>query len=306
MKRILPKREISSISYKSNLLLNIIVGILAFACVYPFLFVLMISVTDERSLVLKGYKFFPEVYSLSAYRYIFKAGEQLIKSYGVTIFVTIVGTVLTVLLTALYAYALSRPEFKYRKFFNFVAFFTMLFGGGLVPFYIVATQVLNLKDSIWSLILPLLLNVFFIMVLRTFFKNNIPQSIIDAARIDGAGEFRIFFTIVMPLSLPSLATIGLFSALTYWNDWFNALLFINNPNLTPLQHMLMKVQNNMEFLIKNASSLGGGQAFELIQSMPQEATRMAMVILATGPIVLAYPFFQRYFIKGLTVGGVKE
>ncbi len=139
-----------------------------------------------------------------------------------------------------------------------------------------------------------------------FFKNNIPQSIIDAARIDGAGEFRIFFTIVMPLSLPSLATIGLFSALTYWNDWFNALLFINNPNLTPLQHMLMKVQNNMEFLIKNASSLGGGQAFELIQSMPQEATRMAMVILATGPIVLAYPFFQRYFIKGLTVGGVKE
>lgn len=305
LKKILPKKELGDVSHKTNFLLNLIVGSVAFTAVYPFLLVFMVSFTDEDVLARDGYRFFPEKYSLEAYRYLFESSEQLFRSYGVTIFVTVVGTLITVLITALYAYALSRKEFKYRKFFNLAAFFTMLFGGGLVPFYIVATQVMGLKDSVWGLILPLILNVFFIIVLRTFFKTTIPESLIEAARIDGAGEFMIFFKIVLPLSLPGLATIGLFSALGYWNDWFHALLFIEDPNLTPLQHLLMKIQNNMEFLSNN-TQLSGIQAQEALSNLPQEASRMAMVVLAVGPIIMAYPFFQKYFVKGLTIGGVKE
>ncbi|SFF44719.1 putative aldouronate transport system permease protein [Paenibacillus algorifonticola] len=297
-------RDFHKLSPAWNFIFHAVAGIFALLCVFPFLFVTIISFTDEATLASNGYQIIPEKWSLEAYRYLFKAGDQLMRSYGVTITITIVGTIIGVVCSALFAYAISRRNFKYRNFFAFFAFFTMLFNGGLVPTYIVMTQLLGLKDSLWALILPLAVNAFYIMILRTFFSTMVPDAIIESGKIDGAGEFGIFFRLVLPLSLPGLATIGLFCTLGYWNDWFNALLYIDSPNLVPLQSMLMRIENSMQFIMKNSqnASLSVG----VLQSMPQDTSRMAMVVLATGPIVFAYPFFQRYFIQGLTVGAVKE
>ncbi|WP_174807097.1 carbohydrate ABC transporter permease [Paenibacillus ehimensis] len=297
-------RDFHHLSPAWNVIFNLIAGILAIACVFPFVFVTIISFTDEGTLARNGYRIIPEKWSLEAYRYVFKAGDQLLRSYGVTIAVTVIGTVLSMIMIALFAYAISRKSFKYRNFFSFFAFFTMLFNGGLVPTYIVVTQLLGLKDSIWGLILPLAVNAFYIMIMRTFFSTSVPDAIIESGKIDGAGEFGIFFRLVLPLSLPALATIGLFSTLGYWNDWFNALLYIDKPSLVPLQSMLMRIETSMQFILQNTSNPSMGVA--VLQSLPQDTSRMAMVVLATGPIVFAYPFFQRYFIQGLTVGAVKE
>ncbi|GFZ88909.1 ABC transporter permease [Paenibacillus marchantiophytorum] len=287
-----------------NVFAHVAAGLFTIACVFPFLFVTIISFTDEKSLNTNGYRIIPEKWSLEAYRYLFKAGDQLLMSYGVTILVTVVGTLVSLILTATFAYAISRKSFKFRNFFGFFAFFTMLFNGGLVPTYIVMTQLLGLKDSLWALVLPLAGNAFYIMIMRTFFVTSVPDAIIESGKIDGAGEFGIFVRLVLPLSLPGLATIGLFSTLGYWNDWFNALLYIDTPNLVPLQSMLMRIENSMQFLLQNTSNPSVG--IGLLQSLPQDTSRMAMVVLATGPIIFAYPFFQRYFIQGLTIGAVKE
>lgn len=299
-------RDIHRLPVAWNGLLHLISGAFAIACVFPFLFVVIISFTDEQSLLLNGYKIFPARWSAFAYSYIFKTGDQLFRSYGVTIFITVVGTMLTVIMTTLYAYAISRRNFKFRKFFSFFAFFTMLFSGGLVPSYIVTTQFLDLKDTVWALVLPMALNAFYILVLRTFFITMIPDPIVESGKIDGAGEFKILFRLVLPISLPGLSTIALFSTLGYWNDWFNALLYIDSNRLVPLQSMLMRIETSMQFIIQNSALLNSGQSREMIRSLPQDTSRMAMVVLATGPIVLAYPFFQRYFIQGLTIGAIKE
>ncbi|KKO52221.1 carbohydrate ABC transporter permease [Paenibacillus sp. DMB20] len=288
-----------------NIVANLIAGLLSFICVFPFLFVMIISFTDEKTLATNGYRIIPEKWSLEAYKYVFgETGEMLLRSYGVTIFVTVVGTIISLVVISLYAYAISRKSFKYRNFFSFFAFFTMLFNGGLVPTYIVATQLLGLKDSIWALIWPLAMNAFYIMILRTFYKTSVPDAIIESGKIDGASEFKIFYKLVLPLSLPGLATIGLFSTLGYWNDWFNALLYIEDPNLVPLQSMLMRIETSFQFILQNAQN--SSLSMSALQSLPQDTSRMAMVVLATGPIILAYPFFQRYFIQGLTIGAVKE
>ncbi|MFD0961509.1 carbohydrate ABC transporter permease [Paenibacillus chungangensis] len=297
-------RDFQKLSSGWNIAFNIVAGVFAFLCVFPFLFVTIISFTDESTLALNGYSLFPEKLSLEAYKYVFQTGDQLLRSYGVTIFVTVVGTVISLIVTTLFAYAISRKSFKYRNFFAFFAFFTMLFNGGLVPTYIVATQLLGLKNSVWALILPLLVNAFYIMIMRTFFATMVPGAIIESGKIDGAGEFGIFIRLVLPLSLPGIATIALFNTLGYWNDWFNALLYIEKPDLVPLQSMLMRIENSMQFILQNSqnTSINVG----ILQDMPQDTSRMAMVVLATGPIIFAYPFFQRYFIQGLTIGAVKE
>lgn len=298
------KRDFHQLSPMGNLGANLVAALFSFACIFPFLFVLIISFTDESVLSANGYQIIPDKLSLEAYRYVFETGDQLLRSYGVTIVVTLVGTAISLVMIALFAYAISRKSFKYRNFFAFFAFFTMLFNGGLVPTYMVVTQLLGLKDTLWALVLPMAANAFYIMIMRTFFVTSVPDAIIESGKIDGAGEFRIFTTLVLPLSLPGLATIGLFSTLGYWNDWFNALLYIDDPNLVPLQSMLMRIENSMQFLLQNTSN--PSISFGVIQSLPQDTARMAMVVLATGPIVLAYPFFQRYFIQGLTIGAVKE
>ena len=285
----------------TNIIANIILAVFAIACVFPFIFVIIISLTSEQSLLEHGYSIFPKEWSFEAYKYLFQSGGALAQSYMVTILVTVLGTIINVSMVSTYAYAISRKGFKYRRQFTFLVFFTMLFGGGMVPSYIVMTQVLGLKNTIWALILPLAFNSFNIIVMRTFFQKSVPDSIIESARIDGASEFRIFIKIVIPLALPGIATIALFSTLAYWNDWFNAMLYIDYQNLVPLQHMLMKIEKNMEFIRQNAMLSG-----EVMNALPQESVRMAMVVISTLPIACTYPFFQKYFISGLTIGGVKE
>lgn len=298
------KNKINSFHPITNGLMYIILGLFTFVCLFPFLYVIVISFTDELSIIKNGFQLIPDSWNFDAYRYLWQMKDQLLQSYGVTIFITIVGTVISVMMIAFYAYAISRQQFAYRKFFTFFAFFTMLFGGGLVPSYIVITQFLGLKNTIWALILPLAMNVFYLIIMRTFFIRSVPESILESARIDGASELRIFFQIVFPLSLPGIATIALFSTLGYWNDWFQALLYIDVPNLVPLQSLLMKIEGNLEYMRLN-SDVSSTQA-DLFNAIPADAAKMAMVVIATLPIAVAYPFFQKYFISGLTIGGVKE
>ncbi len=289
---------------KTSVLMHVLLGSFAFMCIFPFLYVIIISISNEQSLAENGYQLIPEQWSLDAYKYLWDMKAQVLQAYGVTIFVTVVGTFLSVTVISMYAYAISRKQFKFRKQFTFIAFFTMLFSGGMVPFYIVMTQFLDLKNTMWALVLPMAVNAFYIIIMRTFFLRSVPEAILESARIDGAGEMRIFLTIVLPLSIPGIATIALFSTLAYWNDWFNALLFIDDPNKIPLQSLLMRIENNMDFIKQNA--MLSNQNSAILKSIPQDSARMAMVVIATLPIALSYPFFQKYFIKGLTIGGVKD
>ena len=215
--------EYNKIKKPTNVLFNLILTILSLLSVIPFVFVIIISLTDEESLTMNGYRFIPEEWSLYAYQYIINAGENILRSYGVTILVTVVGTVLGLLLTGTYAYSLSRKTYAFRSFFTKVITVPMLFSGGMIANYLVMTKVLMLKNSVWALILPLCMNSFNVIVLRTFFKTSIPDSVVESAKIDGASEWRLFFKIVIPMAMPGLATIGLFLTLGYWNDWFNAL-----------------------------------------------------------------------------------
>ncbi len=287
-----------------NTIFSVLIGIFTIMCVFPFIYVIIISFTSEESIVRHGFQIIPAEWSTDAYRYLWNVKDQLLGSYGVTILITVLGTVISVLMISFYAYAISRPQFKYRRFFTFLAFFTMLFSGGLVPTYIVVTQFLGLKNSIWALILPLVMNAFYIIIMRTFFMKSVSESILESARIDGASEWRIFYQIVFPLSLPGIATIALFSTLGYWNDWFTALLYIDDPKLVPLQALLMKIEANLEFMRQNIDV--GLMQQSLFDTLPQDSAKMAMVVIATLPIAVSYPFFQKYFISGLTIGGVKE
>jgi putative aldouronate transport system permease protein len=279
---------------------------LSLICVIPLIIVLSVSFTDEKILLDLGYNIIPQKFSLGAYQFIFStAGLQIFRSYMVTISVTIIGTVISMFIISMYAYVISRPDFKYRNFFSFFIFFTMLFNGGLVSTYLIVVNVLHLKDSIWALILPYLVNPWWVLILRTYISSNVPGSIIESARIDGAGEFLIFFKIVFPLVVPGLATISLFCILQFWNDWWLALLYINDPNLTPISFLLYKIQTQMQFLLQNTSAMTGGIASDVLAKMPSEGARMAMVIFGVGPIILVFPFIQKYLIKGLTVGSIK-
>lgn len=303
------KKKIQSVSLhtfnrKNNFIFSILLGIFAISCILPFIFVIVISITDESSLALNGYSFWPSKISFAGYEYLYQLKDQILQALFITFFITIVGTTLNVFFTTLYAYAISRKSFKYRRFFTMMALVTMLFSAGVIPTYIIMTTFLNLKDTVAALILPMLLSPFNIMVMRSFFKKTISESIIESARMDGASEFRIFFQICLPLTLPGIATIALFTALAFWNDWYNALLYIQSDNLVPLQYLLMKIQANIEYLAQNASA--GAQLSSVAGSLPKEATRMAIVVVSTLPIACLYPFFQRYFVKGLTIGGVKE
>lgn len=303
------KKKIDSVTVHSfsrgtDLFFNIIVGIFALSCLLPLFFVIVISLTDENALATYGYRLWPKVWSFAGYKYLATMGGELLRSLWISVLVTVVGTVINSTFTSTYAYAISRSSFKYRRFFTVFCLVTMLFSPGMVANYIVVTNMLHLKDTLWALILPMAVSLFNIIVMRTFFKRQVSESIIESARIDGASEMRIFTQIVIPLAVPGIATISLFAALGYWNDWFNALLYIQSDNLVPLQYLLMKIQSNIEMLSQNASS--GTQFGGSLMAIPKEATRMAMVVIATLPIACSYPFFQKYFVRGLTIGGVKE
>lgn len=297
--------KFNSISKKTNMILNVLFGILAAVCIVPFLFVLIISLTSESSLQANGYRFWPEEWSLEAYKYIFESGSNIIRAYGVTIVVTITGTILGLIIMTTYAYALSRKNFAYRKFFTKLIFIPMLFSGGMVSSYLVVTRFLGLKNNILALILPICVSSFHIIILRTFFKTTVPDAIIESVKIDGASEFLLFLRIVLPISLPAIATIALFLTLGFWNDWFNAMLYIDKNSLIPLQYLLIKLETSIEFLVNNSQSIGLN-ATEAVSKMPKETVKMAIVVITTLPIIFAYPFFQKYFVSGLTVGAVKE
>ncbi|WP_438433092.1 carbohydrate ABC transporter permease [Gorillibacterium sp. sgz500922] len=273
---------------------------LAVACVLPFILIISSSFTKESAIVLKGFQFFPSEFSIEAYRILFKYPDQIVHAYIVTIAVTAIGTALGLFLNSMTAYCLTRKDFKWRNGFSFYFFFTTLFSGGLVPWYLMMTNYLHLKDTLTVLILPLLLNVFYIIVLKSF-MNGIPEAITESAKIDGAGDFRIYRQLILPLAKPALATIGLLLALAYWNDWYNALLFVSNDNLMPLQYYLYKMLGNMDGMRK--AMMGSGAV--VTTALPTESLKMAMTIVACGPIIIAYPFVQKYFVTGLTIGAVK-
>ncbi|QHW31711.1 carbohydrate ABC transporter permease [Paenibacillus rhizovicinus] len=280
-------------------------SIYSILCLIPLVLLVMVSFSDEASIISGGYKFWPDHFSLAAYRFLGNDIGQIIHSYGISIFVTVVGTALSMIIIALYAYPISRPNFKPGKWFTFFAFFTMLFSGGLVPWYLVYVQFLDLKDTLWALIMPNLMSAFWVLVTRTFFQQTIPGQVLESAKIDGAGELRIFWQIVLPLSMPVLATVALFQTLAYWNDWFLSLVFISGEHNISVQYLMYKMMANIQYLANNSTAREAIAAAGGMVNFPSETVRMAMVIVGIGPIVLAYPFFQKYFIRGLTVGAVK-
>lgn len=286
-----------------QIIIHIIFVLLSLACIVPLLLVVGISFTEERSLMVDGYHFLPKVFSLDSYRYVFSGATSVLRAYGVTILVTVIGTGLHLLITSMLAYALTREEVTYREKLSLFVYIPVLFSGGLVPYYMLMTKYLNLKNTIWVLILVNLVSAVNVLIMKNFFRS-IPTSLIESARIDGSGEFRTFFTIVLPLSTPSLATIGLFVAIAYWNDWMTCSLYIETPKLYTLQFLLQSLMNNIGYLQSNAQA---SQSIERAMGMlPSEGARMATCVLAIGPIILLYPFLQKYFEKGLTIGAVKE
>jgi putative aldouronate transport system permease protein len=281
-------------------LMFVIVSVL---CLLPFLLLVTSSITDETEIIQNGYSLFPNHISFAAYEYLFQDASVILRSYGISILVTVLGTLLSLTIIALLAYPMSRRDLPFRGILAFYVFFTMLFNGGLVSTYYIYTQVFDLKNSILALIIPyLLLNGFYVLLARTFFMTSIPVPVIESAYIDGAGEFKIFYRIILPLSLPILATIGLFQLINYWNDWFNSMIFITDSKLFGLQYLLNKILLDIQFL--STSDMGGNTA-EMMSSLPKEGVRMAMAVIGVIPILAAYPFFQKFFIKGLTVGAVK-
>lgn len=266
----------------------------------PMLVVISASFTDERALNRNGYGLWPSEFSLDAYNYIFLNPTQILRSYGVTIIVTIIGTVLGLLIMSLLAYVLARHDFTWRRPLAFFVFFTMLFNGGLVPTYILITQYLKLRNSLAVLILPYLVVPWFVFLLRTYFLT-LPKEFIESAKLDGANDWQIYAQIVMPLSKPALATIGLFCILMFWNDWWLALLYIDEPRLYPLQYLLFAILRNAEFL----STQSAASSVLTSVQMPLQTTRMAMAVVAMGPVAITFLALQRYFIRGITLGGIK-
>ncbi len=282
----------------SSAAINLALGTIAAVCLIPFWVVIAASFSSERALVESGYSLVPRGFNTLAYRYLLVDSAQVLRSYGVSVTVTLVGTALGLFVMALLAYAISRRTFKLRRALAFYVFFTMLFSGGLVPSYILITQYLRLRDTLWVLFVPHLVIPGWVLILRTYFLD-LPEELLEAARIDGCGEWRMFFQIVVPLSTPGLATIGLFAMLMFWNDWFTPLLYIEDQRFYPIQYLLYTIVNNMDFLDRLSQQAG------IRVEPPRIPARMVMVVLAIGPILLAYPFVQRYFIQGIRVGSLK-
>lgn len=286
----------------ARLLSHAVLAVVTVIMVYPLLLVVSISLSQEDSVVKHGYRFIPQRFSLDGYAAVFKHPGVLLHAYSMTIIVTVLGTLAGLLLTAMIAYVISRREYRYRKTTTLFVVFTMLFNGGLVPFYILIVKYLHMKDTLWVLIIPYLINPFYVMIMKGFL-DRMPAEVIESAKIDGAGEYRAFFTIVLPLSTPALATVGLFISFIYWNDWWLGLLFIDRDKLVPLQLLLYRTMNSIEFYAANSQHLSGSVD---VTKFPSLTTRMALAVLGAGPMLFIFPFFQRYFVRGLTVGSLKE
>ena len=284
-----------------QMIIHIVFILFSLACIIPLVSIISISLSNETDILKNGYSLFPRVFDISAYAYILYEPIQIINAFKVSIIVSILGTFISLIVTAGIAYTLSRHDYKFKNPLSFYVFFTMMFNGGLVPTYILLSNYLHLKDTIWVLILPYLAAPWFILLLRSFMQK-IPYDIIESCMMDGASEFRIFFQIILPLAKPGLATVALFTILNYWNDWFLSLLYIEKESLVPLQYMLYRMMNNITFLTSSSNQMPPGLNNAVI---PSESARMAMAILAAGPMLVVFPLFQQYFVRGLTVGAVK-
>ncbi len=273
-------------------------------CFLPVLLVFIAAFTDETYITQHGFSFFPAKWSLIGFNSVLRYGTQLAKSYGITIFITVFGTLLGLLCMSMFAFSISRREFKLAKFLSVYLLIPMLFNGGQLSGYIVFTSYYGLKDSLWLLILPLCVSTMNVIILRTYIVNSIPSELMEAAMIDGAGDYRTFFQIVLPLLKPSLAAVGFMMATAYWNDWQNALLYITTDSKKPLQLLLINIQKSIEFLLNNSNVPASARA-AMGGTIPQYSATMATVVVVIAPIMVIYPFFQKYFIKGLTVGSVK-
>ncbi|MDR1444166.1 MAG: carbohydrate ABC transporter permease [Treponema sp.] len=288
----------------ANAAFNLILIILAAVCLIPVLLVIAISFSDQLTVQESGYRLIPRLISFEGYKFLYEQRAMILRTLGMSLFVTGVGTLLGIILTTSMGYILSRLEYRLQKFFTWLVFIPMVFNGGLVSTYFVTSQFLGLRNSPWALILPLCVSSFNVIVCKTFFRSTIPDSVVESAKIDGASQFTIYFRIVLPLSLPVIATIGLFLSFAYWNDWFQAMLYIDDMKLYTLQAFLNRLLTDINVMAQQALILGASQA-EMIMKMPREAARMAIVVVVVLPIACAYPFFQRYFISGLTIGAVK-
>lgn len=287
----------------TNVIFNLIFIIGMLCCILPIILVVSVSLTDEAVIREVGYSLIPGKFSLAAYQFLWNEAASIGRSMGVSVFVTVVGTILGVAVTTSMAYVLSRRNYRLNKFMTYVVFIPMIFNGGLVASFVINVNVLQLKDTVWALILPIMVSSFNVMICRSFFRETIPDSIIESAKIDGASQLSIYRIIVLPLSKPVLATIALFLSFGYWNDWYLASLYISDKKLTPIQALLMNMQKNIEYIANNPEA--GATLQQYIANMPTEGVRMAIAVLVIFPIACAYPFFQKYFISGLTLGAVK-
>jgi putative aldouronate transport system permease protein len=285
-----------------RMIATVLLAIFSVIALLPIILIVIASFTEEKALLSDGYSYFPKAFSLDAYYYMLKQGVTILRAYGITISVTLLGTVTSVIITTMLAYPMSRSNFKYRNILSFFVFFTMLFNGGIVSSYMMWSNLFHIKNSIWALIMPgFLVTAFNVFLVRNYYTNNVPEALIESAQIDGASEIRIFWKIIVPLSVPTVATISLFTALIYWNDWVNGLYYITDSKYFGIQNLLIKIMNNVQFLKSGSSNLLGLGNIEL----PGTSVRMAMAVIGVLPIIIIYPFIQKYFIKGVIVGAVK-
>ena len=285
---------------RNQIILNAVFIVLCILVVFPLVLLLSVSLSNEQDIVMNGYKLFPKKIDLSAYEYVFKNGMVILQAYKVTAIFSVLSMILSVLFMSMISYPLTLKDFKPRNTISFYLYFTMLFSGGLVPSYILITQYLHLNDTIWVYILPSLISPWYVFMMRTFMQD-IPNEIRESVKIDGGDEFTIFFKIIIPLSKPVLATVALFMFLAKWNDWYTAMLYINNSQLDSLQYLLQRILQNLQ-LLKTASDMGLSME---VAEVPAETVRMAMAIMVMGPALFVFPFFQKYFVRGITVGSVK-
>ena len=288
-----------------QIVITIIVLLLVFATICPFVLLFMSSISSESSLIRNGYQFWPKEFSLNAYKYITRNADTILRAYGLTILTTIVGTFLCLFLTITLAYPLSRKNLKGRRVILLLILLTMLFHGGVVPSYILWVKYLHIKNTFWALVLPnLLLNSFHLILMKNYFENSIPQQIIEAAQIDGAGHLAVLWHVILPMGKPIIATIMMFTILTYWNDWVNPLYFVSDSKMWSLQILLENIMNNIQFLVKNSKV--AAQIGLSVSSLPSVSVRMAIAALGILPILILFPFFQKYIVKGISLGALKE
>lgn len=284
-----------------QILAHIVMSIMCLFAVLPFLLMVSASFTEENTALKYGYHLIPKVFSLEAYRYMMYQSEMIFRAYGITLLVTVAGTGISLVITSMLGYGLTK-DIPGKRFLNFFVVFTMLFNGGLVPTYLIYTKYLHIADTIWALIIPgLLMSAFNVMLVRNYFNSSIPESLIESAKLDGAGELAVFHRIVLPLSKPIMATIGLMTALGYWNDWTNGLYYLNDSSLYSIQNVLNAINSNIALMTSMASS---NIAMDK-SNIPTVTARMAIAVIGIVPMLCAYPFFQKYLVKGITLGAVK-